>query len=151
MRAEERRAHVQTRLDAVSLSHRERPSVGRLRLRKKTFGNESQLTETVRTDGCAAEASARVSVCVGADADVLSAHLRNVCGGQSLKAPPTDNVYAALKASFRSTDEENPFTLAPPCPRRVRVRPYLSLCVTVRLRGEETTSLCNGEGGVHQR
>lgn len=94
-------------------------------------------------------ARACVSVCVGADADVFSAHLRHVRGGHSLKAPPTDNVYADIKASFRSTDEANLLT-----PRHrarggehVRVRPYLSLCVTVWLREEETTGLCN-EGGV---
>lgn len=91
----------------------------------------------------------RVCVCVGADADAFGAHLRNVRGGHSLKAPPTDNVYADIKASFRSTDGANLLTLAPLCPGQracVRARPYLSLCVTVRLRREETTGLCN-EGG----
>lgn len=95
--------HIQNRLDAVSLSRPERPTVGRHRLRKKTFRNESPLAETVRTDGRSTYVRARASVCVGADADVFGAHLRHVRGGHSLKAPPTDDVYAGIKASFRST------------------------------------------------
>lgn len=94
VRAEKQRAHIQKKRLSVSLSHRDRPNVGRHTLRKKTFRNEWQLTETVRTDG-----RTRVRVCGS------SAHLRNVCRGHSLKAPPTDNVYADIKASFRSTDE----------------------------------------------
>lgn len=54
-----------------------------------------------------------VFVCVGADADIMfTTHLRNVCGGHSLKAPLTDIVYLNIKVLFKFTDEANLLTLS---------------------------------------
>lgn len=134
-------AHTFKKNDSVFHFHTEIvPTSGGTHYVRRRFVMSGNLRkQSERTDG-------RACVCVGADA--FSAHLRNVCRGHSLKAPPTDNVYADIKASFRSADEARLLTQRA-C---VRACVYLSLCVTVRLRREETTGLCN-EGGeeIHQR
>lgn len=82
-------------------------------------------------------------VCVWeAVADIMfTTHLRNVCGGHSLKAPLTALVCVCMKVSFKFTDEANQLNLH---------HRGVCMCVCARLWRDrvmrETTGLCNGDG-----